>query len=228
MLKGVLFDLDGVITDTAEYHFLAWQKLASKFDIHISHEFNEQLKGISRIESLNRILKYGCIESKFTVEEKKKLTDEKNHYYNALIEQLTPDDFLPGIKDLLTKLKEKNYLLSLASASRNAPEILRKLNILDVFDTIVDPSELENGKPNPEIFIKATQSLALKVHEVVGIEDSSSGIDALNRASIFSIGVGLDEQLSHADLVVPDTSYLTLKFIEKHFNLNESRRKYNE
>lgn len=227
MLKGIIFDLDGVITDTAAYHFLAWKELAIKFDINLSQDFNENLKGISRMESLNRILKLGDIESKFTIEEKRILTDKKNAYFNVLIDQLTPNDFLPGIDNLLIDLKEKNYKLSLASASNNAPKILMKLNIFDVFDSIIDPLELRNGKPNPEIFLKAANSLSLEVHEVVGIEDAISGIDALNSANIFSIGVGLDKQLNRADVVVPETSYLTLDFIEKQFNSKESRRKRN-
>lgn len=217
MLKGLLFDLDGVITDTAQYHFIAWKELASKIGIHITWEFNESLKGISRMESLERILQFGGVEDKYSLEEKEKLSNLKNNFYVHLIDQITPTDFLAGIETLLYELKNKQYKLALASASKNAPKILQQLQILDVFDAIVDPSTLKNGKPHPEIFLKATDALNLKVDEVVGIEDAYSGIVALNEAGIFSIGVGTNEQLKIANLTVPTTDALTLNLIKTHF-----------
>lgn len=217
MLKGLLFDLDGVITDTAIYHYQAWKEIANRIGITIDINFNEQLKGISREESLERILEHGSKENKFTTEEKRQLTHEKNEFYLQLIEQLTPQDILPGITEIIQDAKEEQLKLAIASASKNAPSILKKLGLFNDFDTIVDPGAIQNGKPYPDIFLAAAKQLELKISEVAGIEDSESGIEALNTANIFSVGVGSETSLGEADYLVPNTSELTLDNIQKHF-----------
>lgn len=218
MLDGLLFDLDGVITDTAEFHFLAWKELANELGIDINRKFNEKLKGVSRLESLDLILKYGNQEQTYTKEEKNSLATKKNEHYKTLIESITPEDLLPGIFDLLQNAKDKNLKLAIASASKNAPVILEKLEVSHLFDTIVDPASLKNGKPDPEIFATATKQLNLKPNNVVGIEDAHAGIQAINSAGIFSIGIGSEDDLSEADIVIPTTEMLTLQFIERVFS----------
>lgn len=211
MLKAVIFDLDGVITDTAVFHFVAWQKLGAKLGIEISEEFNENLKGVDRTESLRRILALGNQETAFSEEEKAAFAKEKNDFYVTLIDQITPNDILPGIEQLLKDLRANQIKIGLASASKNAPQILRNLGLSEVFDTIVDPASLSKGKPDPEIFIKACEQLEVSADEAIGIEDAYSGIQAINEAQMLSVGVGDPETLKAADFVVADTSDLTFE-----------------
>lgn len=211
MLKAVIFDLDGVITDTAVFHFVAWRKLGAKLGIEISEEFNENLKGVDRTESLQRILALGNQETAFSKEEKAAFAKDKNDFYVTLIDQITPNDILPGIKQLLKELRANQIKIGLASASKNAPQILRNLGLSEVFDTIVDPASLSKGKPDPEIFIKACEQLEVSADEAIGIEDAYSGIQAINDAQMLSVGVGDPETLKAADFVVADTSDLTFE-----------------
>lgn len=215
MIKGFIFDLDGVLTDTAEYHYQAWKRMANKLGIPLDREMNEQLKGISRMDSLERILALGNQTEKYSVEEKEQLANEKNEDYKKLILSVTPNDLLPGIADLLADLKKENIRLALASASKNGPIIMEKLGIADLFDTIVDPASLANGKPDPEIFIKGAEQLQLKTEECVGVEDAQAGIESINAAGIFSVGVGTKEMMKNADYAVSDTSELKLSDILK-------------
>ncbi|WP_317913903.1 beta-phosphoglucomutase [Carnobacterium maltaromaticum] len=216
MIKGFIFDLDGVITDTAEYHFLAWQELAKGLGIQIDRSFNEKLKGISRLESLETILDYGDLATMYTPAEKIALATEKNTHYIELIQNITPVDLLPGISQLLHDLKEQHFKIALASASKNGPFILDKLEISSFFDAIVDPETLTNGKPDPEVFIKAAQFINLPVTETVGIEDAEAGIISINSAGMFSVGVGNPESMKNADYLVTDTAQLSLaKILEK-------------
>ncbi|WP_407370356.1 beta-phosphoglucomutase [Carnobacterium sp.] len=215
MIKGFIFDLDGVLTDTAEYHYQAWKRMADKLGIPLDSEMNEQLKGISRMDSLERILAFGNQTEKYSVEEKEQLANEKNEDYKKLILSVTPNDLLPGIADLLADLKKENIRLALASASKNGPVIMEKLGIADLFDTVVDPASLANGKPDPEIFIKGAEQLHLKPEECVGVEDAQAGIESINAAGIFSVGVGTKEMMKNADYAVSDTSELKLSDILK-------------
>lgn len=214
-MKAVLFDLDGVITDTAVYHFEAWKALGSKIGIDIDEEFNEQLKGVSRTDSLNRILEKGNKQEAYTETEKTAMATEKNTLYKTLIEKMSPADLLPGIKTLLDDLKAKNVLLGLASASQNGPMILDKLQITEYFDEIVNPAELKAGKPDPEIFLTGAKQLGLDVSECVGVEDAAAGIEAINAADMVSIGVGEVKNLGKATKVVPSTADLTAELLEQ-------------
>ncbi|MGO3732351.1 MAG: beta-phosphoglucomutase [Vagococcus sp.] len=189
MIKGFIFDLDGVIADTADLHFLAWKKLGEKIGITIDEVFNETLKGISRGDSLELILKKDGRQDEFTPEQKEHMMEEKNADYVRLLETITPDDVLPGVTAFLTEAAEMNRLCAVASASKNAPVILEKLGIDMYFKGIVDPNDLSKGKPDPEIFLKAAALLGLTPHEVVGFEDAQAGVDAINAAGMFSIGV---------------------------------------
>ncbi|WP_027108834.1 beta-phosphoglucomutase [Lacticigenium naphthae] len=215
MIKGFVFDLDGVLTDTAEYHYQAWKNLAKKLTIEIDREFNEQLKGVSRMDSLNRILAYGNKENDYSEEEKERFAHGKNEEYKKLIEQITEEDLLPGVTEFLDDLKKRGYKSALASASKNAPTILNRLKIADRFEGIVDPAELKNGKPDPEIFIKGAEILGLDTTECVGVEDAEAGILGINSANMFSVGIGDPMVLTAADLNFETTSELSLdKIIE--------------
>ncbi|MER2132921.1 MAG: beta-phosphoglucomutase [Carnobacterium inhibens] len=218
MIKGFIFDLDGVLTDTAEYHYLAWKKLADRLGIQLDRKMNEQLKGISRMDSLDRILAIGNQMDRYTLEEKEKLADEKNEDYKELILEVTPNDLLPGIANLLADLRAKDIRLALASASKNGPVIMERLGIADMFDTVVDPATLDKGKPDPEIFIKGAQQLKLKPIECVGVEDAQAGIKSINAAGIFSVGVGTKEMMKEADYAVTSTKELKLEEILKRAN----------
>lgn len=213
MFKGVLFDLDGVITDTAEFHYLAWQALGKKIGITFDKKFNENLKGVDRMESLERILALGKKEKDYTSEEKIALATEKNDFYQTFIEKMTPENLLPGINNLLHDLKRHDIKLGLASASKNAPFILERLQISNVFDIIVDPNSLKQGKPAPDIFLQGAKQLELKVSECIGIEDAYSGIEAIKAANMLAVGVGEKSVLEKADAVVENTSLLTYDYL---------------
>ncbi|MGY3724018.1 beta-phosphoglucomutase [Granulicatella balaenopterae] len=209
-IKGFVFDLDGVITDSAEYHFLAWKALAKELDIMINREFNEQLKGVSRMDSLERILKYGAKDQLYNQQEKEALAAKKNEHYVSLIKDVTKKDLLPGVSEFLTELKAKDMKLALASASKNGPFLLEGLGIKELFDTIVDPAQLTHGKPDPEIFQKGASQLGLSVEECVGIEDAPAGIEAINAAGMFSVGIGSKDSLGAADYLISSTEELAL------------------
>lgn len=213
MIKGFVFDLDGVLTDTAEYHYLAWQELGKKIGISIDRVFNEQLKGISRMDSLERILAYGCKSDVYSEEEKLKLAEEKNEDYKKLITKISSANLLPGIKEFMAELKRADMKLALASASKNGPDILNLLGIADMFDTIVDPAALVNGKPDPEIFIKGAKQLNLSPEECIGVEDAEAGIQSINAAGMFSVGVGTQESMKFADMFVSETAQLNVASI---------------
>ena len=197
--KGIIFDLDGVITDTAEFHYQAWKRLAEKLDIPFDQEFNHKLKGVSRMDSLDIILTR--TDKIYSLEEKKRLTDEKNEDYRSLIAEMTPEDLLPGAKEVLDEIKEKDYKIALASASKNATFVIQKLEIEDYFDFIADAREIENSKPDPEIFLTAASGLGLKPKECIGVEDAQAGIDAINQAGMLAIGVGQTD-LDGADIMI--------------------------
>lgn len=212
MKKGIIFDLDGVIVDTAPFHYLAWKETAEKLGIEIDEEFNENLKGIDRYNSLQRILKHGDVE--ISEDEKEQFMKEKNDKYLELLNELNKEQILEGIDGFVKNLKAEGYKLAIASASKNAPLILKKIGLYEYFDEIVDPSSVR-GKPFPDIFQKGAELLGLDISECVGIEDSSAGIDSINDAGIYSIGIGEQEILNKADIVLKSTGLLSVDFIKE-------------
>lgn len=211
MKKGLVFDLDGVITDTAKFHYQAWKALADSIGIAIDLQFNEQLKGISRMDSLDRILVHGGKENDYSAAEKEAMAADKNANYVKLLDALTPDDLLPGVKNFLDQAKELNIPCSLASASKNAPFILKKLGVYDYFDTIVDPASLKKGKPDPEIFIKAAQLINLEPSEAIGFEDAQAGIAGIKEAGMYAVGVEGSEPLTQADMTIKSFEELNIQ-----------------
>ncbi|EAF2763147.1 beta-phosphoglucomutase [Listeria monocytogenes] len=211
-LKGVVFDLDGVITDTAHYHYLAWKKTAESIGIEFDEAFNENLKGVSRIDSLLLILRKDGRENDFTEEQIEALAADKNEFYVSLLQEITPADVLPGIKELIVELKKQNLKCAIASVSKNARTVLSALEMEQEFDYIVDAAKITKSKPDPEIFVEACRGLGLETSEVVGIEDAQAGIEAINAAGIVSVGVG--SGLREADMTVKSTGLLDLRILE--------------
>lgn len=215
MIKAFIFDLDGVITDTAELHYRAWKSLADKENIPFSRKENDELRGVSRNESLKRLLK-GCKISEIQAQEWMK---HKNEYYVNALDHLSPSDILPGVRVLLEELKLSETKIALASASKNAARVIRKLKIQDYFDVICDGNSVDNPKPAPDIFFCAAKQLGIEPKTCVVIEDASAGIIAANKAGMYTIGVGSIERLNMATIVVPDLTNIHLQDILERLNL---------
>ena len=210
--KAFIFDLDGVIVDTAKYHFLAWQKIASDLGIEFTPEHNEELKGVSRVRSLDIILKLGNIEA--SEENKNKWLTQKNEDYLSYIENMDEKEILPGVVNILEFIKEKKQLIALGSASKNARPILEKVKILHMFDVIVDGNDVTNAKPDPEVFLRAAKLLNVTNENSMVFEDSVAGIQAANIANMTSIGIGDEKILHEAKYNFKDFTFMDTSFIE--------------
>ncbi|WP_027880957.1 beta-phosphoglucomutase [Mesoflavibacter zeaxanthinifaciens] len=211
--KGFIFDLDGVIVDTAKYHFLAWQKLAKSIGIDFSHEQNEQLKGVSRVKSLEKILAWGnktISEDKFNA-----LMASKNDDYLSFIAKMNHEEILPDVPKILNYLKTQNQPVSLGSASKNARQILEKVDLLKQFDAIVDGNDVSKAKPDPEVFLIAAKSLNVNPEDCIVFEDSVAGVQAANTANMISIGIGEENVLHEADYVFSNFTEIDTAFIDK-------------
>ena len=210
--KAFIFDLDGVIVDTAKYHFLAWQKIAAELGIEFTPEHNEELKGVSRIRSLDIILKLGNIEA--SEENKNKWLHQKNEDYLAYIENMDESEILPSVVTILEFIKEKSQLIALGSASKNARPILEKVKILHLFDAIVDGNDVTNAKPDPEVFLRAAKLLNATNENSIVFEDSVAGIQAANIANMTSVGIGDERILHEAKYNFKDFTFMDTSFIE--------------
>lgn len=205
-IQGVIFDLDGVITDTAHLHFLAWKALGGSLGVEITLELNEGLKGLGRQETLTLILKEAGLYDNYTETERQALADRKNRTYVASLENLTPQDLLPGIGDCLKDLKKRGIKIGLASSSQNAGLIIKKLGLETYFEAMVDPRNLSKGKPDPEIYLKAAAALGLSPAKCAGVEDARAGIEAIRAAGMTAIALG--QSLEH---VPADYHFLSAK-----------------
>lgn len=199
-MKGAIFDLDGVIVDTAKYHYLAWKELAERLGFFFSEEHNERLKGVSRMRSLEILLEVGNITA--TEEEKLQMADEKNKRYVDMLATLDKSELLEGAEEYLKKLKSEGVLISLGSASKNAPIILEKLGIYDLFDAIVDGNNVSKAKPDPEVFLKGAEMLGLNPKDCCVFEDSQAGIEAARAAGCSVIAIDKSHILTDADKYV--------------------------
>lgn len=216
-IEALIFDLDGVITDTAKYHYEAWKQLAEELGIHFDLEFNEQLKGIDRMASLEKILsQLPDGGSAFTLEQKQEWAERKNNNYQGLIQSVDESEILPGILELFHDLKQAGIPIGLASASRNAGTLLRQLKVESYINVIADPESVAHGKPAPDIFLKAGEALGVDPRYCVGVEDAEAGVQAIKSAGMFAVGVGDAQILSKADYIVPETSKLSLSNIRQH------------
>ncbi len=210
--KAIIFDLDGVIVDTAKYHYLAWRELAVQLGFDFTEEQNEQLKGVSRVRSLEILLDIG--NKHLGDDVKLKLLHEKNKQYLQYIAKMDHTEILPGIDDLLHYLKFNKIPFSLGSASKNARLILETLNLMDLFDAIVDGNDVSTAKPDPEVFLKAAEKLGVQPEDCIVVEDAKAGIEAANSAEMTSIGIGDEKVLAEADFILKNTSELTIDFIQ--------------
>jgi len=215
--KAVIFDLDGVITDSAEFHCRAWKNLADRLGIYFDREINERLKGVPRMDSLNIILEKDSVPDRYSDEEKEALTKEKNDEYVTLIKQITPKDLLPGIFELLTELKNRGIKTAIASASKNAQFIVERLEAGHLFNFVADAGAIKNQKPAPDVFLVSAENISVPPSNCVGVEDAAAGIVAINAAGMASIGIGDKEILKGADMILSKTADLTFEKIEEVF-----------
>ncbi len=214
-MKAFIFDLDGVIVDTARLHYQAWRELANELGFDFTIEDNERLKGVSRMRSLEILLEIGGIV--VDEQEKLRLAERKNNRYRQLIMKLTPADMLPGAKEFLDHSKMLGLKLALASASKNTPLILERIGLQDFFDTVVDGNRVTKAKPDPEIFLVAAKDLQVEPQQSVVFEDAVAGIEAAHAAGMKAVGIGKPQVLTQADLVVAGLGEITPQFVIEYF-----------
>jgi beta-phosphoglucomutase len=212
VIKACIFDLDGVIVDTAHYHFLAWQKLAAELGVKFTLEDNERLKGVSRMESLAIILSLGNLKISDDVQHA--LAEKKNKWFVDYINAMKPDEIYPGVRELITKMKHAGQKIALASSSKNAGTVIGKIHIENDFDAIVDGTMIRNTKPDPEIFELAARMLKVKAEQCLVFEDAEAGVEAAVRAKMKCIGIGSVKQLGKANLVIPRTADFKLELLD--------------
>jgi beta-phosphoglucomutase len=198
--RACIFDLDGVIVDTAKYHFTAWKRLTDDLGILFTEKDNERLKGVSRMASLEIILKIG--EKKLVNSRKEELAALKNKWYGEYISKMTPEEILPGTLELINELKSKKIKIALGSASRNTPLILDRVGMNNVFDAVADGNSVHKAKPDPEVFLKAAEMVSVETARCVVFEDAIAGVEAALNAGMICIGIGENNVLKDAHMVI--------------------------
>jgi len=211
-----IFDLDGVIVDTAKYHYLAWRNLANALGFDFTEAQNELLKGVSRVKSLEILLSIGNVE--LPEEKKQALLLQKNKEYLEYVYKMTADEILPGVNNLLNFLEVNEIKYALGSASKNAPLILEKVGLLSRFTAIVDGNDVTKAKPDPEVFLIGAKKLNMKPENCVVVEDAIAGVQAANAAKMISIGIGDAKVLNEADYVFKDMTAITPDFLKNLMN----------
>ena len=213
---GFIFDLDGVIVDTAKYHYLAWRNLANSLGFDFTEEQNEQLKGVSRVKSLEILL--SIVKVELSEEKKEVLLIEKNNEYLEYVNKMTSDEILPGVNQLLTFLETNNIKFALGSASKNAPLILEKVGLIKRFTAIVDGNDVSKAKPDPEVFLIGAKKLNMNAENCIVVEDAIAGVQAANTAKMVSIGIGDAKVLSEADYIFKNMAAINLDFVKNLIN----------
>ena len=221
MIKAFIFDLDGVITDTAEYHYRGWKRLADEEGLSFTREDNEHLRGVARRESLMLIIK----DRVYPEEKIQEMMERKNNYYLAFIKEITPQDLLPGAKELLEEIRAAGLKNALGSASKNAAEVIERLGIRDLFDAISYGFSVERQKPAPDLFLHAAAQLGLAPAECVVVEDAAAGIEAAIAGGFRSIGLGPDERVGRADIILANLAGVRLQHLLNAFQLISSNDK---
>ncbi len=215
MVKALIFDLDGVIVDTAHYHYLAWKRLAKELGFDLTLDQNELLKGVSRMRSLDIILDLGGI--KLSDSEKEKIANKKNSWFVEYVNEMKPEEIFPGVKELLRSIRAQGLKVALASSSKNAPAVIRLLNIQNEFDAVVDGTMIIHSKPDPEIFLLAAKKLGIEPASCVVFEDAEAGVEAALAAGMKCVGVGSTLQLGKANLVIAKTGDFNLQTLKAEF-----------
>jgi beta-phosphoglucomutase len=200
-IKACIFDLDGVIVNTAKYHYLAWKRLADELGFNFTEEQNERLKGVDRMQSLDILLEIGKIT--LTEEQKLDAANLKNDWYMQMVERITVDEILPGAYEFLLDVKTQHIAVALGSASKNATTILRRVELAQLFDSIIDGNKTEKAKPNPEVFLMAAQMMGFHPNECVVFDDAYSGIEAALAGGMLAVGIGDPKILTNANVVIP-------------------------
>lgn len=209
IVKGCIFDLDGVIVDTAKYHYLAWKKLTSILNINFTKEDNERLKGVSRMASLDIILEIGNVV--YDDKMKEEYADLKNKWYLDYINRMTPEEILPGSLEFISELKNAGIKIAIGSASRNTPLILERLAIRNLFDAVADGNIIRKAKPDPEVFITAAKLLGVSPADCVVFEDAVAGVEAALNAGMRCVGIGSEKILTNAHYVIAGLDKMSLK-----------------
>jgi beta-phosphoglucomutase len=214
-IQACIFDLDGVIVDTAIYHYKAWKRLANQLGFDFTEHQNEQLKGVSRMASLNLILGWGNVTGK-TDDEKLELATLKNNWYTEMINTMTPAEILPGAREFVQACRDAGIKTAIGSASKNTPTILSKLELTPLFDAVIDGNSVTNPKPDPEVFLKGAAALQVEPSACVVFEDAIAGIEAAINGGMKAVGIGSPELLTKADLVISGLDKMTIDQL-KHF-----------
>jgi beta-phosphoglucomutase len=207
--KAVIFDLDGVIVSTDDYHYRAWKFMADEEGIHFDRDINERLRGVSRMESLEIILEKA--EKTYTDQEKNEMAEKKNNLYRELLNELTPKDILPGVMKVLEDLKANNIKIAIGSSSKNTPMILAKIGLDDYFNAVADGNEIKNSKPEPEVFLLAAKKLEVAPEDCLVVEDADAGVEAALAGNMKVLAVGYASSNSKADYKFKDLSLVDIK-----------------
>lgn len=207
--KAVVFDLDGVIVSTDDYHYRAWKSMADEEGIYFDREINERLRGVSRMESLEIILEKA--EKTYTDQEKNQMAERKNNLYRELLNELTPKDILPGVMKVLEELKENNINIAIGSSSKNTPMILEKIGLNNYFDAVADGNEIRNSKPDPEVFLLAAKKLEIAPKDCLVVEDADAGVEAALAGKMKVLAVGYATSNPKADYKYKDLSLVDIK-----------------
>lgn len=213
-IKGCIFDLDGVIVDTAKYHYLAWKRLANELGFEFTKEQNERLKGVSRMKSLDILLEIGN-KSHFSDEEKTKLAQKKNNWYVQYITNMSSDEILPGAKEFLQVVRNNGIKTALGSVSKNSMTILNGLDLTKYFDAIIDGNKVTHAKPNPEVFLLGAREIGVPEENCVVFEDAVSGIEAAINAGMYSVGIGSKDILNRANIVVSSLADMKIDMLDR-------------